>query len=146
MIQLTHDKIDPTQLTGQATHPAAGAVVLFLGTTRGVTSDQSSGERHTARLMYEAYNSMAERKLAELEAAARERWPIVECLLVHRLGEVPVGEASVAVVVSTAHRREAFEAAEWLIDTLKQEVPIWKQEHYTDGQAEWVGAVRPTTG
>ena len=138
MIQLTPHPIDVAALTRQACHPAAGAVVVFVGTTRGVTDDQAAGQVHTERLVYEAYESMAERKLAELEAAARLRWPLVECLLVHRLGEVPVAEASVAVVVSSAHRGPAFEAAEWLIDTLKQEVPIWKQENYKDGKAEWV--------
>lgn len=112
--------------------------MAFLGITRAVTNVAGVGERLTERLAYEAYAEMAEAKLAELEAAARKRWALVECLLVHRLGEVPVSEASVAVVASSPHRRDAFEAAEWLIDTLKQDVPIWKQEHYQDGAEEWV--------
>ena len=81
---------------------------------------------------------MAEKELAKLEAEARRRWPLEQCLIVHRLGQVPLGEASVAVAVASPHRREAFEAAEWLIDTLKQQVPIWKQEHWVDGKTEWV--------
>ncbi len=66
------------------------------------------------------------------------QWPLVGCALVHRLGEVGLGEASVAVAVSSPHRRDAFAAAEWLMDRLKQEVPIWKQEHWADGSSEWV--------
>ena len=133
MVSLTHNPIDVAPLVAQASQPAAGAVVAFVGVTRQFTED-----RETDQLAYEAYESMAEAKLAELEAAARKRWPLVECLVVHRLGEVPVTEASVAVVVSSPHRRVAFEAAEWLIDTLKQDVPIWKQEHFTNGTTEWV--------
>jgi molybdopterin synthase catalytic subunit len=133
MIALTHQPIDVAQLIAAASQPAAGAVVAFVGVTRRFT-----GERETERLAYEAYESMAEVKLAELEAAARKRWPLVECIVVHRLGEVPVSEASVAVVTSSAHRRVAFEAAEWLIGTLKQDVPIWKQEHFASGETEWV--------
>lgn len=107
--------------------------MAFVGITRAVT-----GEKRTERLAYEAYREMAEGKLAELEDAARKRWPLVECVLVHRLGEVPVSEASVAVITSSPHRRDAFESAEWLIDTLKRDVPIWKQEHYVSGETEWV--------
>jgi molybdopterin synthase catalytic subunit len=81
---------------------------------------------------------MAERKLAELESEAKNRWPILDCAIVHRLGRVEVGEASVAVAVSSAHRQAAFEAGQWLIDTLKQVVPIWKCEHWADGTTEWV--------
>jgi molybdopterin synthase catalytic subunit len=81
---------------------------------------------------------MAEKKLAELEATARQRWPILECAIVHRLGRVEIGEASVAIAVSSAHRQPAFEAGQWLIDTLKETVPIWKCEHWADGTTEWV--------
>jgi molybdopterin synthase catalytic subunit len=81
---------------------------------------------------------MAQKKLAELETEARRRWPLIECIIVHRLGRVPLTEASVAVVVSTAHRADAFAAGQWLIDTLKRDVPIWKQEHWADGTSEWV--------
>lgn len=133
MIQLTRARIKTNALLERAMQRAAGAVVLFLGTTRELTAG-----RRTATLDYEAYDAMAERKLAELEAEARRRWPIVECLIVHRLGEVPLAEASVAIVVSTPHRADAFAAGQWLIDTLKQDVPIWKCEHWADGTTEWV--------
>lgn len=133
MIQLTRDPIDTTALLERVNSPLAGAVVLFLGTVRELT-----GERRTAALDYECYPQMAERKLAELEAEARSRWPIIECGLIHRLGHLELGEASVAVAVSTPHRRDAFEAGQWLIDTLKVVVPIWKREQWADGSTEWV--------
>ncbi|WP_425399734.1 molybdenum cofactor biosynthesis protein MoaE [Aeoliella sp.] len=137
MISLTHKPIELPPLVARASQPAAGAVVAFVGITRAQTRD-AAGDKHTERLAYEAYEQMAFAKLEELEAAARKRWPLVECIVVHRLGEVPITEASVAVVVSSPHRRASFEAAEWLIDTLKQDVPIWKQEHYQGGETEWV--------
>lgn len=138
MVSLAHNPIDLAPLVDQASQPSAGAVVAFVGITREVTVNASHGARRTERLAYEAYERMAEAKLAELEAAARIRWTLTECLVVHRLGEVPVSEASVAVVVSSPHRRDSFEAAEWLIDTLKQDVPIWKQEQYAGGETDWV--------
>jgi molybdopterin synthase catalytic subunit len=130
---LTHDPIDVPALLDSVGSAQAGAVVLFLGTTREFTQG-----RQTASLDYECYPQMAEKKLAELEAEARRRWPIVECGIVHRLGRLELGEASVAIAVSTPHRRDAFEAGQWLIDTLKQVVPIWKKENWTDGTTEWV--------
>ena len=76
---------------------------------------------------------MAERQLAELEAEARRRWPVIECSIIHRLGRVPPTEASVAIAVSTPHRSDAFAAGQWLIDSLKHDVPIWKREQWADG-------------
>jgi molybdopterin synthase catalytic subunit len=113
--------------------PLAGAVVLFLGTTREVT-----GDRRTESLDYESYGDMAEKKLAELEAEARRRWPLVGCAIVHRVGRVAVSDASVAIAVSSPHRNEAFAAGKWLIDALKQVVPIWKKENWADGGSQWV--------
>lgn len=133
MIQLTDDPIDTQTLLNRVRHPKAGAVVLFLGTTRKLT-----GGRQTVALDYEAYREMAERQLAELEAEARRRWPVIECSITHRLGRVPPTEASVAIAVSTPHRSDAFAAGQWLIDSLKHDVPIWKREQWADGTQEWV--------
>jgi molybdopterin synthase catalytic subunit len=133
MIQLTTEPIDAARLLDQTISPLTGAVVLFLGTTRELTN-----ARRTVALDYEAYGPMAERKLEELEAEARRRWPLVECFIVHRVGRVPLAEASVAIVVSTPHRADAFAAGQWLIDTLKQDVPIWKREEWADGTTEWL--------
>jgi molybdopterin synthase catalytic subunit len=94
--------------------------------------------RQTVALDYEAYEDMAQRRLSELETEARQRWPVIECIVVHRLGHVPIGEASVAIAVSTPHRGDAFAACQWLIDSLKRDVPIWKREQWADGTTEWV--------
>lgn len=133
MVELTDKAIDAAALLHYVTSPRAGAVVLFLGTVRELTLG-----RRTVALDYECYPEMARGKLAELEAEARARWPIIECALVHRLGRLELAEASVAVAVSTPHRQDAFAAGKWLIDTLKEIVPIWKQEHWSDGTTEWV--------
>ena len=133
MIHLTDELIDTAAVLNSVRSPAAGAVVLFLGTVREITA-----ARKTTSLEYECYAEMAEKKLAELEAEARRRWTLLECMIVHRLGHLPVGESSVAIAVSSAHRRGAFEAGQWLIDRIKQVVPIWKKENYTDGTSDWV--------
>lgn len=133
MIQLTDEPIDVPALLQHVQRPEAGAVVLFLGTTRQFTAG-----RETASLAYEAYREMALKELERLEREARERWSLVACGIVHRLGDVPLTEASVAIAVSSPHRASAFEAGEWLIDTLKESVPIWKQERWADGAAAWV--------
>ena len=133
MIQVTYDPIDNAAVLEQVASNRAGAVVLFLGTTREFT-----GERRTESLDYECYPEMAKRKLDELEQQARQRWPILQCGIVHRLGHLDIGDASVAVAVSTAHRQPAFEAGKWLIDTLKEVVPIWKRENWADGSSKWV--------
>ncbi len=137
MIELTEYPIDPAKLLAHVSSPQAGAVVLFLGVTRGVT-----GDRLTDSLDYECYPEMARAKLAELEQQARGRWPLTGCAIVHRLGHLEIEEASVAVAVSSPHRADAFEAGCWLIDTLKEVVPIWKRENWADGTHEWV---HPTT-
>jgi molybdopterin synthase catalytic subunit len=91
------------------------------------------------RLEYEAFASMATREMRALAAEARRRWPLRKVAMAHRIGVVPVGEASVAIAVSAGHRGEAFEACRFLIDRLKEIVPIWKKEHYRGGEV-WIGA------
>ena len=140
MIKLTQDTIDTDAVLESVASTKAGAVVLFLGTTREFTAG-----RQTASLDYESYGEMAQRKMAELEAEARQRWSLIEVTLVHRLGHVGLGEASVAIAVSSPHRGDAFTAGQWLIDTLKEIVPIWKKENWSDGTSEWVHPGMPTT-
>jgi molybdopterin synthase catalytic subunit len=140
MIHLTDNAIDAAAVVESVRASAAGAVVLFLGTAREVTDG-----RPTESLEYEAYPEMARAKLEELEKEARRRWPVVGCAVVHRLGHLAIGEISVAIAVSSVHRGPAFEAGKWLIDRIKEVVPIWKREHWADGTSEWVhpGLERP---
>ena len=133
MFRLTRDPIDYHTLTDAVRSPHCGAVVLFLGTVRDLT-----GQQVTVFLDYEAYAPMAEKKLAEIELEVRQRWPVGEIAMVHRLGRLEVGEVSVAVAVSCPHRAEAFDACRFAIDTLKELVPIWKKENAPDGTGEWV--------
>lgn len=133
MIALTEQPIDCQQVLSSVASSDAGAAVLFLGTTREFTHG-----RRTESLDYECYPEMAEKKLAELESQARERWPLTGCVIVHRLGHLELGEASIAIAVSSPHRQMAFEAGKWLIDTIKEVVPIWKRENWADGTSEWV--------
>jgi molybdopterin synthase catalytic subunit len=133
MVRLTRDVIDYCRLTETVRRDSCGAVVAFLGTVRDLT-----GERVTASLDYEAYPDMAERKMAEIEADTRARWPVGEMALEHRLGHLEVGDISVAVAVSCPHRAQAFEACRYAIDRLKELVPIWKKENWSDGTTEWV--------
>lgn len=133
MIELTNEPIDTERVLRRVASNEAGAVVLFLGTTREFTRG-----RRTLSLDYECYPDMATKKLSELEVEARQRWPLVHCFIVHRLGHLELGEASIAIAVSSPHRQAAFDAGNWLIDTIKQVVPIWKQENWADGTSEWV--------
>ena len=97
-----------------------------------------TGDRRTTSLEYEAYPEMAFKKMEELEAEARKRFPVIELAISHRVGHLELGEISVVVAVSTPHRKASFEACQWLIDTLKEVVPVWKKETWADGSQEWV--------
>ena len=133
MFRLAREPIDYHALTEAVRSPHCGAVALFLGTVRDLTGDQV-----TAFLDYDAYPPMAEKKLAEIEAEVRSRWPVGDVAMVHRLGRLAVGEVSVAVAVSCPHRADAFAACRHAIDRLKELVPIWKRENWADGTTEWV--------
>ena len=133
MVVLTHDEIDYHRLTEDVRSNAAGAVVLFLGTVREMTEG-----RQTVALDYDGFPAMAIAKMEEIEAETRRRWPVMKAGLVHRLGHLGLGDISVAVAVSCPHRRDAFDAGRFLIDQLKELVPIWKKENWADGTTEWV--------
>ena len=132
-VRVTESPLDPAALLDLVSDPTAGAVVSFLGTVR----NHAPGKSGVSHLVYEAYAEMVEVKIVELVAASRTRWPLIAVAVEHRTGRVDVGGISVAVVVSSAHRADAFEAARFLIDELKARAPIWKQEHW-DGQSEWI--------
>jgi molybdopterin synthase catalytic subunit len=130
---LVRAPIDATRLLAAVADDAAGANVLFTGTTRGVTAGVT-----TRRLSYEAHEPLAIAVLSRLRDEAVAAYSLTACVIRHRLGEVAVGETSVAVATSAPHRREAFAAAEWLMDRIKSEAPIWKCEEGADGDRTWV--------
>jgi molybdopterin synthase catalytic subunit len=133
MISIVEKPIDSAAVLASVSDPDCGANVLFVGTTRRMT-----GQRETTRLEYECYRAMAVTKMEALATQASEKWPVARTSIVHRVGVVDIGEASIAVAVSSAHRSAAFEAATWLLERLKQEVPVWKREIWADGQEEWI--------
>lgn len=120
--------------------PGAGAMTTFVGTTR----DTNEGRR-VIRLEYECYPGMAEKEMHKIGAEALARWPIKKIAMVHRLGRVDIGAASVAIAVSSSHRHAAFEACHYAINQLKETVPIWKKELYEGGEL-WIGSQTGTAG
>ena len=134
MIDITHDELDVQQVVSHVRHPGAGAIATFVGTTR----DNTAGRR-VLRLDYEAYRPMADNQLQRVADEMRERWDLTGVAIYHRLGSLEIGEASLIVAVSSAHRKEAFEACQYSIDRIKQIVPIWKKEFFEGGEV-WVGS------
>ncbi|HEX5413677.1 MAG TPA: molybdenum cofactor biosynthesis protein MoaE [Terriglobia bacterium] len=130
--RLTVEKISASALVKSLHSDSDGAVVTFEGVVR-----YHSNRRRTLHLEYEAYELMAVRKMQEIGAEARQKFDIHSIGIIHRTGRLEIGETSVAIVVTAAHRRPAFEACQYLIDRLKLVVPIWKKEYFDDG-AVWV--------
>ncbi len=131
--RLTEKAIDPEEVVSSVRGPELGGTAVFIGTVR----DNSEAGR-VDRIRYEAYVPMAEKKLAQIEEDVRSRWPDTKVRLVHRVGDLDVGEVSVVVVVSAPHRADAFEACRLAIERIKREVPIWKKERLADGSEAWV--------
>jgi MoaE-MoaD fusion protein len=133
-IEVTAEPLSERAVAQAVEHPGAGALALFSGVVRNQT-----GGRRVKFLEYEAHGPMALAKMREIVRAIRERWPMISRIaLVHRIGRLEIGESSVMIAVSSPHRGEAFEACRFAIDTLKETVPIWKKEHFEDGEF-WVG-------
>jgi molybdopterin synthase catalytic subunit len=132
---IVEEPIDVAALIGAAQRPDCGAISAFVGTTR---VDESGGAT-VEHLEYEAYRPMADRKLEEIGAEIRKRWDAREISIVHRIGRVDPGEASVAIVVASPRRGPAFEASRYAIERIKVIVPIWKREVWSDGYV-WVGS------
>lgn len=128
MVRLTETKIDIDAARAAVSRDEAGAVLVF----EGVTRNHHDG-RTVVRLEYEAYAGMAEAQMSAICTDVMERWPGARIAMIHRIGVVAVGEASVVIAVSAPHRDEAYAASRWAIDTLKAAVPIWKKEVYADG-------------
>ena len=132
MIRLQTGPIDLSALAADARGDGDGAVSLFLGTVRNV----SAGKR-VLFLEYEAYAGMAQREMEQIASDATSRFGVTRVEIVHRVGRVEIGEASVAIAVAAPHRAAAMDACRFVIDTLKTSVPIWKREHFADGAA-WI--------
>jgi molybdopterin converting factor subunit 1 len=129
---ITDAALDPAPLVAYVQTPGDGAIVTFTGVAR-----DNFGGRATAYLAYEAYAEMAAPVLAQIAEEARARWPIGRVAVHHRVGRLEIGETAVLVVVAAPHRHAAFEAAEYIMDRIKEIAPIWKQEHWADGAADW---------
>ena len=135
MFAIVEEAIDVGALVAHAQRPDCGAISTFVGTTRVDESEDASVEH----LEYEAYRPMADRKLEEIGAEILERYDARHVSIVHRLGRVEPGEASVAIVVASPRRGPAFEASRYAIERIKEIVPIWKREVWSDGYV-WVGS------
>lgn len=141
-VEVSDSPLDIASLYQWALSPECGAVVLFSGTVR----DHAEGRTGVTSLTYEAYGTAAHAKLQEVIDEARRRFPGVgRVALVHRLGELQLTESSVVVAVSAPHRPEAFNAARFCIDALKQTVPIWKKEEWSGGRDWGTNAVEPVS-
>jgi molybdopterin synthase catalytic subunit len=132
MNMVVTEPIDIVKLLQQAHCAEAGAVVLFSGEVRN-----DGIPKPVSYLEYEAYIPMAETIIDEIVRQARERWKLCFASAVHRIGRVEVSESAVVVITVHGHRKEAYEANQYIIDKIKSDVPIWKCEHYTDGSFEW---------
>lgn len=134
MQELVDGPIDEAAVRAAVADPSCGAVLVFVGVSREDRPEGHGGP--VRRLFYEAYAPMALAEIGRIVAEAEGTWPGARIAVVHRLGEVPVGEASVVIAVATPHRDAVYAASRFVIDTLKQRVPIWKQEGFDDG-ARW---------
>lgn len=133
MFEIVDHEIDVALVNAKVTAPEAGAIVTFIGLTRNFT-----GEMKVEMLSYEAYESMAIKMMEQIGREAQEKFDIRNIAITHRIGDVKVEEASVVIAVSASHRKAAFQACEYAIDTLKELVPIWKKEIMTNGEQKWI--------
>ena len=134
LVALTRMTIDAEALTRAVSSHAAGAIASFLGTVRAESQDSKT----LVALDYEAYEEMALVHMTDIRAKAVSEMGILEAAIVHRLGRIPLGEASVAIIVASAHRAQAFATCRWIIERIKADVPIWKKDVWSDGTTQWV--------
>ena len=134
MIEITDQAIDVQKIITAASNQQAGAINTFIGTVRNNTSGKK-----VLRLEYEAYEPMAISEIQKLIDKASEKWKLTRIAVSHRVGTLTPGDTAVVVVVATPHRKDSFAACQFIIDSLKQTVPIWKREFFEDGD-EWVSA------
>ena len=135
---IVREPIDVNRLTREVTMDSCGAIAAFLGTVRS-----SNDGRAVTGIEYSSYDEMAQREMTAILGEAAERFGIEAGVIEHRIGELGVGDASIAVVLAHAHRGPAMDALRYVIDETKRRAPVWKLEHYTDGTREWVNAGSP---
>jgi len=131
--EITREPIKIDEIFQKVVRREAGAVTTFVGTVRELTHGKK-----TLYLEYEAYESMALKKMEQIVEEMKERWPVVEVAMAHRIGRLEITDIAIAIAVSSPHRPEAYEANRYAIERVKELVPIWKKEHWDDGE-EWVG-------
>jgi len=135
MVRISRDVIDPAPLLCAVSHPEAGAIVSFHGIVRS-----ESGGRRVLKMEYEANEEMAQVLLSDIEKEAQRAFPVTALAIQHRIGVLHIGETSVFIAVSSAHRADAFAACRYVIDRIKKTVPIWKKEYFS-GDSRWVEGV-----
>ena len=130
MMHITRHPLDVNDLLGAVQGPERGGTCVFLGTVRN--------DGAVTAIDYSAYEAMATTEIERILADAHRQWPEARVMLQHRLGEIPVGQASIAIAAAAPHRNEAFSACRYVIEEVKKRLPIWKKELNADGTAEWV--------
>lgn len=136
--QITQDPISIEDVVSQVCHPHAGAINTFIGTVRELTKGKK-----TLFLEYESYVAMAEKKLAQIGNEINEQWPEARTAISHRIGRLEISDIAVVIAVSTPHRADSYAASRYAIERIKEIVPIWKKEHWEDGQS-WIGNQKET--
>jgi molybdopterin synthase catalytic subunit len=132
LIRVTGEKLNTDEAVQHVASPEAGAINVFLGVVRN-----NSLDRTVDYLVYDAYPEMAEKVMREIADEARERFGLIDCAVLHRIGRLDVGETSLLIAVSSGHRAESFEGGHWLVNEIKKRVPVWKKEVWEDGE-EWI--------
>lgn len=132
LIRVTEEELQAAEAIAAVAGPDAGAVQVFLGVVR----DNTDG-REVSHLEYEAYPAMAEREMRAIAEEARERFSLRDCAVLHRTGRLEIGETSLLVALSSAHRAASFDGGRWMVDEIKARVPVWKKEVWSDGEA-WI--------
>ncbi|KZM55656.1 molybdenum cofactor biosynthesis protein MoaE [Aeribacillus pallidus] len=138
MFQIVKEPIDVSRVIEAVVDRNAGAIVTFIGTVRELTKGKK-----TLYLEYEAYESMAQKKLEQIGAEIKQQFPSAKVAIVHRIGRLEITDAAVVIAVSTPHRADAYEANRYAIERIKEMVPIWKKEHWEDGSL-WIGNQQET--
>lgn len=133
LIRVTTDPISADEATGFVTDPGSGGICVFSGTVR---DNSEAGE--VTGITYEAWDELATARLEELADEIFGKWPVRRLAILHRTGDLTIGETSVVVAVSAPHREDAFEACRHGINRLKEDIPVWKKEHLVSGESHWV--------